>query len=62
MPRLGSNARGDLFVRTNVIIPKRLSDEQRDMVKRLADSLGNKVSETRPVRKSLFTKFKDAMD
>ncbi|NCB30889.1 MAG: molecular chaperone DnaJ, partial [Clostridia bacterium] len=62
VPRLGSNARGDLFVRTNVIIPKRLSDEQRDMVKRLADSLGNKISETRPVRKSLFTKFKDAMD
>ena len=59
MPRLNSNARGDLFVRTNVSIPRRLSDEQREMVKRLADSLGDKVSDSKPVRKGIFNKFKE---
>lgn len=62
VPRLNSSARGDLFVRTSVSIPKRLTDEQRDMVRRLADSLGDRVSETRPLRKNIFTKFKDAID
>lgn len=59
VPRLNSTARGDLFVRTNVSIPKRLSDEQREMVKRLADSLGDKISDSKPVRKGIFNKFKE---
>ncbi len=59
VPRLNSNTRGDLFVRTNVSIPRRLSDEQREMVKRLADSLGDKVSDSKPVRKGIFNKFKE---
>ena len=62
VPRINSSAKGDLFVRTNVTIPKRLTDEQKDMVKRLADALGEKVLESKPVRKSIFTKFKDAID
>jgi len=59
IPRLNSGTRGDLFVRTNVSIPKRLTDEQREIVKRLADALGNKVTESKPVRKGIFNKFKE---
>ena len=60
--RINSTAKGDLFVRTNIAIPKKLSDEQRELVKRLAVSLGDKVSEARPAKKNIFTKIKDAMD
>lgn len=62
VPRLNSTTKGDLFVRTNVVVPKRLTDEQRDMVKRLAESFGDKVAESKPVRKNIFSKIKDAMD
>ncbi len=62
MPRLNSNSKGDLLVRTNVTIPKRLSDEQRDLMKRLAVSLGDKISDARPAKKNIFSKIKDAMD
>ena len=62
MPRLNSNIKGDLLVRTNVSIPKRLTDEQRDLVKRLAASLGDKVSDVKPAKKNIFSKIKDAID
>ena len=41
MPQLRRpERRGDLRVVVNVLIPRRLSDEQKDLVQRLADSLG----------------------
>jgi molecular chaperone DnaJ len=56
--RLNSNSKGDLLVHTDVSIPKRLNDEQRDLVKKLADSLGDKVSDARAARKNIFNKAK----
>ena len=40
MPALQSSRRGDLRVQVNVRIPRRLSDEQRDLLERLGESLG----------------------
>ena len=49
-------------MRTNVSIPKRLTEEQRELIKRLAISLGDKVSDARPAKKNIFSRIKDAMD
>jgi molecular chaperone DnaJ len=35
-----SGRRGDLRVVVNVVIPRRLSKEQRELVRRLAESIG----------------------
>jgi molecular chaperone DnaJ len=40
LPALRSSRRGDQHVFVNVIVPVRLSDEQRDLVERLGETLG----------------------
>ena len=40
MPRLHGRGRGDLLVRTHVVTPTDLTDEQRELLERLAESLG----------------------
>jgi molecular chaperone DnaJ len=40
MPGLGRARKGDLRVVMNVVIPRRLSDEQRELMEQLRDSLG----------------------
>lgn len=57
--RLNASGKGDLFVRANVQIPKKLNDEQRELMQKLAESFGDKVSESKPVKRSLFEKMKD---
>jgi molecular chaperone DnaJ len=42
LPPLGRGRTGDLHVHVNVIIPRRLSREQRDLLERLADSLDDR--------------------
>ena len=39
-PHLGVAGRGDLLVRTHIVTPTKLSDEQRALMEQLADSLG----------------------
>ena len=39
MPALRGRRRGDLQVVVNVVVPKRLKREQRELLERLADSL-----------------------
>lgn len=39
MPRLGKSGRGDLYARIRISVPKDLSDEQKEMVRKLSDSL-----------------------
>ena len=55
--RLHSGGRGDLIVRANVEIPTDLTDEQRDLMKRLAESFGTPINED----KSLLKKIKGAL-
>lgn len=57
--RLNSSGKGDMLVRVNVQIPKRLSDEQKELVRKLADSLGDKVSDTKAVKRNIINKVKD---
>ena len=52
MPRFRSDARGDMFVHIAVIIPKRLNKKQRETLEKLADELGENVSDARnPLQK-----------
>lgn len=41
MPTLGTSRRGDLLVQVGVRVPRRLSDEQRQQLRQLADELGD---------------------
>ena len=41
--RLNASGKGDMLVRVNVQIPKKLNEEQRELMHKLAESLGDKV-------------------
>ena len=43
VPRLRTNGRGDLIVHANVMTPKNLSKEQKELLAKLADSMGVQV-------------------
>ena len=58
VPRLNSQQRGDLLVKVSVQVPKRLNDEQKELFRKLAASLGDKVSEPKPAKKNIFGKSK----
>lgn len=52
MPKMRSDARGDLFVHVTVEIPKRLSKREREILEELAEEMGEEVSEARtPLQK-----------
>ncbi|MDI3270093.1 MAG: DnaJ C-terminal domain-containing protein, partial [Bacillota bacterium] len=57
MPHLNSRARGDLFVTVRVAIPKQLSDEEKQLLLRLAEMQGAKVHES----KGFFGRMKDVL-
>lgn len=42
--RLNSASYGDLLVRVNVSVPKHLNDEQKELIRKLGESLGDNVS------------------
>jgi molecular chaperone DnaJ len=56
--RLHIGGRGDLLVRTNVVVPTDLTDEQRELLEKLAESFGTPVSED---HKGVLGKIKDAL-
>ncbi len=58
VPHLRSNGRGDQLVVINVEVPTRLSNEQRDLFERLAESLG---SEVRPQERSFLDWLKETL-
>lgn len=49
--RLNSTSRGDLLVKVNIQVPKKVNDEQRELLKRLAESFGEEVSEGKSKKK-----------
>lgn len=57
IPRLRGNGRGDLYVKINIDIPKKLNDKQRELLKELAHEFGEESSGG---KKSFMDKFKDA--
>jgi molecular chaperone DnaJ len=58
MSRLHVGGRGDLLVQANIVVPTGLTDEQRELLQRLAESFGTPVSED---RKGVLGKIKDAL-
>lgn len=58
VPHLHAGGRGDLLVRSNVVIPTELTEEQRELLQQLADSFGTPVSNG---DKGLLGKIKDAL-
>lgn len=55
--KLQQSGRGDLLVRANVQVPTELTDEQRDLMKKLAESFGTPVSGD----KGILGKIKDKL-
>ena len=52
MPRLRSDARGDMFVHVNVVVPRKLTKRQRDLLEQLAADMGEEVGDVRtPLQK-----------
>ncbi len=58
MPALRRSRRGDLRVVVNVVVPRRLSPEQRELMERLNDSLGE---ENLRSQESVFAKLRRAL-
>jgi len=56
--RLHVGGRGDLLVQANVVVPTDLTDEQRELLQRLAESFGTPVDED---HKGVLGKIKDAL-
>jgi molecular chaperone DnaJ len=58
LPPLGRGRTGDLHVHVNVVIPRRLSREQRDLLEQLADSLDDRNLRT---DEGMLSKLKRAL-
>jgi molecular chaperone DnaJ len=55
---LRGNGRGDQLIIINVAIPKSLSNEQRDLIEKLGQSLGTEVT---PQERGFFDRLKDVI-
>jgi molecular chaperone DnaJ len=60
IPDLRGGERGDQIVTIQVVVPKKLTDEQRDMFEQLASSLGKEVTH-QPTNRGFFDRVKDAL-
>jgi molecular chaperone DnaJ len=59
VPHLRSSGRGDMLIRVQVMTPTRLSEEQKRLLLKLAESLGAHV--TPQEEKGLLEKIRDAL-
>ncbi|MDL2217053.1 molecular chaperone DnaJ [Christensenellaceae bacterium OttesenSCG-928-M15] len=60
--RLRGKDKGDLLVKVDVEVPKRLNEEQKELLRAFGDSLGEKRVETKSGKKSIFNIVKDALN
>ncbi|MDO4443568.1 MAG: molecular chaperone DnaJ [Slackia sp.] len=52
MPRLNADTRGDMYVHINVLIPKKVTKKQRELLEKVAQEFGEEVSDARtPLQK-----------
>lgn len=60
VPHFRGNGRGDMVVRTTVVVPDELTDEQRNLLKRLGETMG---TPTIPKKngKNFFERLRDAV-
>jgi molecular chaperone DnaJ len=59
VPHLRGSGRGDMIVRANVVTPKNLTKEQKDLLSRLAESMGADVKPQED--RGFMGKIKDAL-
>ncbi|MDQ3442005.1 MAG: molecular chaperone DnaJ [Chloroflexota bacterium] len=59
VPDLRGGERGDQLVTVQVVVPKKLSESQRDLFEQLAQSLGKEVTQ-QPNNRGFFDRVKDA--
>jgi molecular chaperone DnaJ len=59
VPHLRGNGRGDLIVRANVVTPRNLTKDQKDLMKRLAESMDSDVKAQED--RGFMGKIKDAL-
>jgi molecular chaperone DnaJ len=59
VPHLRRNGRGDQLVVVHVVVPKNLTDEQKELMQKLARTLGKEVIPQRG--KGIFSQLKDAL-
>ncbi len=57
MPKFKSDSRGDLFVHVEVVIPKKLTKSQRELLEQLADDLGDEYASARSPLEKLRNAF-----
>lgn len=53
---------GDLYIKAGVSVPKKLTEEQRELIQRLSVSLGDNAATGKAERKGFFNKVKDAFN
>ena len=58
MPKFRSDLRGDLFVHASVVIPKKLTKSQRELLEKLASDMGEDYANAR----SPLEKLRDAFN
>lgn len=52
MPRFRSETRGDMYVHVNVVVPKKVTKKQRELLEQLAEDMGEDVTDARtPLQK-----------
>ena len=56
IPHLNGSGRGNEYIKTKVLIPKHLNDEQKDLLKEFAELSGDEIN---PEKKGFFKKVKD---
>ncbi|MFN8592414.1 MAG: molecular chaperone DnaJ [Thermomicrobiales bacterium] len=59
-PSIGSNDRGDHLLSVQVVTPKKLNPEQRELFARLAETLDGEITRAEPER-NFFSRVKDAL-
>ncbi|MBR2156304.1 MAG: molecular chaperone DnaJ [Clostridia bacterium] len=60
--KLNSTQKGDLLVKANVVIPKKLTGEQEELIRKLAESMGDKQNEAKVGKKTIFDRMKDKLN
>ena len=58
MPRLKSEVRGDMYVHVNVVVPKKVTKRQRELLEELGREMGEDVADVR----SPLQKLRDAFN
>ena len=58
MPKFRSESRGDMYVHVNVVVPKKVTKKQRELLEKLAEELGEDVADER----TPLQKFRDAFN